>query len=130
MFEAHAHGAFELKVEGLILHAYIIGSWNIQAAYDYKEAVEKIIKPLVGHTWAMISVVDEWELYTPDCKPIMIELSHYAYASGLCKEAIVNQVASVKLEAFPAKIKGFPTFQRQFFHTKEEAVSWLNDEGF
>lgn len=128
MFEAH--GSFDLEVNGRILQANIKGGWNLESASAYKRAVETIVKPLLGEPWAMISVMDEWELYTPDCRPIILELCNIAYSGGLVREAMVNRIDSVKMQAFQSVVEGFPQFQRQLFQTKQQALTWLKEEGF
>jgi hypothetical protein len=122
MFEAH--GSFEIEVNGRILQANIKGGWNLESACAYKNAVETIVKPLIGEPWAMISIMDQWELYTPECKPIIRELCHNAYSNGLVREAMVNQFDSVKMQVFQSVVKG------QVFQTKQEGMTWLNQQGF
>jgi hypothetical protein len=128
MFEAH--GSFELAVRGNILQANIIGGWNVESAQQYSEAIKEITKPLFGKPWAIISVMDEWELFTPDCEPIIKALSAKAYQSGLVREAMVNRIDSIKMQPFHAEIRGAPLFERQFHSTIEEAITWLKSEGF
>jgi hypothetical protein len=128
MFEAH--GSFDIKVSGRILLVNVKGGWNIESAHDYSQAAQALIKPLFGAPWAVLAVMDEWELFTPDCSPVIQTLNQNAYRNGLVREAMVNQVDSVKLQAFPSAVEGFPQFERQIFRNKELAFEWLKKEGF
>lgn len=125
-----AHGTFELQREGRILVAKFKGAWNMESALNYQDAIQPMAAPLMGKPWAMISNMDEWELFTPECAPIIIKLSQAAYRGGLSREAMVNQTDSVKMQIFHKPISRFPEFQRAFFTTQEQARSWLNEQGF
>ena len=93
-------------------------------------AVDEILKPLVGQPWAMVTNLDDWELFTPDCGQVMQRSMHFAYSSGLIREVLVNRTNSIKMESFTPTIAGCPKFQRHFVKTKAEAFEWLNSQGF
>lgn len=128
MFEGH--GSFELMIRGNILQARIKGGWNEVTAKEYDVAVRDIISPILAKPWAMISVMDEWELFTPDCRPVIVKLCRYAYTNGLIREVMVNKHQSVKMQQFPLTNPYFPDFQRHIVSTISEAEEWLGAEGF
>lgn len=128
MFEAH--GSYDIALNGRILEVNVKGAWNVESANDYAGSVEKFVEVLQGKPWAMISIVDDFELFTPECYPVISKLSIKAYQGGLVKEAMVNFTDSVKMQVFKPNIDGYPDFQRAFFRTKKEATVWLKQEGF
>ena len=128
MFDAH--GSFDLVLNGRILEADVKGAWNVETAYAYAASVSHYIEILQGKPWALISIVDDFELFTPACYPVMVELAAKAYRSGLVNEAFVNYVDSIKMQVFKPKIAAFPDFHRAFFRTKPEALVWLKKQGF
>lgn len=125
-----SHGAFDLTLNGRILEADIKGAWNVETAHDYSASVGKFINVLSGEPWALISIVDDFELFTPECYPVIVKLAEKAYRSGLVNEAFVNYTDSIKMQVFKAKIDAFPDFQRGFFRTKVDALNWLKQQGF
>ena len=128
MFEAH--GTFELQVQGRILLAKFKGAWNLESALNYKREIEQVVSPLLGQPWAMVSNMNDWELFTPECAPVIIKLSQAAYRGGLVREAMVNQTDSIKMQIFHKPINGYPEFERAFFTTQDEAIRWLHAQGF
>jgi hypothetical protein len=128
MFEAH--GSFDIQISGHIMVVDIKGCWNVETALEYKIAIEKIIQPLIGKHWAILSIMDDWELFTPDCKPVIMKLSHDALINGLQREAMVDHNNGVKMQHFPTSIVAFPWFKRQFFTSTGQAYEWLKAEGF
>ena len=128
MFEAH--GSYDLVLRGRILEVNVKGAWNLESALDYAKSVDKFITSLSGQPWAMVSIIDDFELFTPDCKPVIQKLSRNAYRNGLVREAMVNFEYGIKIQAFQPTVKGFPTFKRGFFKTKPEAQVWLKEQGF
>ena len=128
MFEAH--GSFEMHISRRILQVDIKGCWNIETAFEYKTAVEKIAQTLIGQPWAMLSIMSDWELFTPDCKPVIMKLTRDALKNGLQREAMVDQKNGVKMQNFPLLIEDFPLFKRQFFTSNEQGYAWLKSQGF
>ncbi|MDM7861630.1 hypothetical protein QTP81_13600 [Alteromonas sp. ASW11-36] len=124
------HGEYDIKRSGNVLYVNLRGGWNEEAAIAYAKDIEQSIKPLINRPWAIISNLSDWELFTPECFPIISQLVIQAIQSGLCKEAIVSQPNSVKLQPFKLPKDAFPTFQRRFFPGLLEAKSWLMEEGF
>jgi hypothetical protein len=128
MFEAH--GSFSLTLTGRILRAELSGAWNSEAALAYESELQAMVQPLIGQPWASISIMNGWELYTPDCQPIITCMLDWARTHGLTQDVLVNQVPSIKMQAFPSTIKAFPAFHRHFVQTQEQAFALLKLAGF
>ena len=131
------HGEFVVTRQGNILVAQVYGAWNAETAKSYREAILKNIEPLNGDNWALISNLEKWELCTPDCQTLMMQLIVESKQKGLKREAIVNSnTQSVKLDLFTRYSNLEPSedantsFQRQFLATNNEAENWLKSEGF
>lgn len=131
------HGEFAVTRQGNILLVYASGAWNVETAKAYIHTIKEAIEHIKDESWALISNVEQWELCTPDCEILMVNLAKECRAKGLKREAIVNKnTKSVKLELFHKHSKqytGEPSpsqFQRRFLKTDTEAKSWLKNEGF
>lgn len=131
------HGGFDLKREKDILLVDVTGAWNAETAKAYREAIVKIMVPAKDKPWALISNVEQWELCTPDCKLLIVELTKHCRDNGLKREAVVNSnTASVKLDLFHKNMKKQTSkaspdvFERDFFETEKEAREWLKNEGY
>lgn len=133
----HEHGGFDLKLEDDILLVDVNGAWNAETAKAYRKAIVKTMEPAKGKSWALISNVEQWELCTPDCELMIVELTKYCRDNGLKREAVVNSnTASIKLELFHKHLKkqastSLPAvFQREFFKAEKEARAWLKSQGY
>ena len=131
------HGEFTVARQGNILLVHIIGAWNVETAKAYKQTFNKTIETIKDEAWALISNVEQWELCTPDCEILIVQLGVESRDKGLKREAVVNtNTESVKLDLFHKHIKKDTTeisphvFQRCFFKTDIEANQWLKNEGY
>lgn len=128
MFEAH--GSYDIKLDGQVMYLYIKGTWNLETALAYQKDVHQLAKRLPDSPWVTITDINEWDLFTPDCKPIIERLSHEAYKNGLVRDALVSSSQSIKTALFSRTVRDFPQFERQFFANIEQALLWLASEGF
>ncbi|MFT4809292.1 MAG: hypothetical protein ACI9LX_002639 [Paraglaciecola sp.] len=131
------HGEFTVTRQDNILLVHVIGAWNAETASAYTDTINKTIEPFNGKSWAIISNVDQWELCTPDCELLMVQLVAKCRDKSLKREAIVNcNIKSIKMELFHKHSKNNPSqispeeFQRRFFETDTEAREWLKNEGY
>jgi predicted type IV restriction endonuclease len=131
------HGDYTVTRQGNLLLVSVAGAWNAETAKAYKETINKAIELFNGKSWATISNVDQWELCTPDCELLMIQLLTECRDKNLQREAIVNRnIKSVKMDLFhKASKKDIPepspdVVPRRFFETDTEAKEWLNNEGY
>lgn len=133
------HGEFTVIRQGNILLAHSSGAWNVETAKAYTININKIIEPIKDKPWALISNVEMWELCTPDCQILMLELSAESRDKGLKREAVVNNnTESVKLDLFHKRtnkgtsetLEPSHVFQRCFFETDKQARQWLTNEGY
>jgi hypothetical protein len=130
------HGDFDVNLRGNILFLYIQGAWNIETSVAYQEAISEAIKPVIGKNWAAITLMDDWELCTPDSESVLFEIIKDAISKGLTREAVVNSKGTIKLQLFE-KYHNVKTpndtnipFKRRIYQDEEEALQWLATEGF
>lgn len=124
------HGEYDIKCSSNVLYVNLRGGWNEEAALAYSKKIKQCIEYFNNQPWAIISDLNDWELYTPECFPIISKLVLYAIQSGMRKEAIVSQTNSIKLQPFALDKDVFLTFERRFFTELDEAHIWLKDEGY
>jgi hypothetical protein len=131
------HGDFNLTLQGDILFVVVTGAWNAETANAYRAAILKTIEPSKGKLWGLISNICEFELCTPECELLIVQLAAECRGKGLKREAVVNKnIESVKLDLFHKHSKNAPSessrdvFQRRFFATDSEARFWLDNEGY
>ncbi|WP_293747196.1 hypothetical protein [uncultured Paraglaciecola sp.] len=131
------HGGFKVTLVGDIVLVVVTGAWNAETAKAYSEVFLEIISPIKDKPWGLISDVMEWELCTPDCELLIVQLSVECKRLGMKREAIINtNIESVKLDLFHKYTKKQPSkalpdvFERRFFKTDSEAKEWLKNEGY
>ncbi len=128
MFEAH--GSFDTQIYKNVLLVKIIGPWNLETALAYQYHINRITAPLVGAPWAMITDLYDWELYTPDCYPVIHQLVNHCIENGLQREAVLSPEKSVKRRPFQIDRAHYPQFNRAFFTDYRPARQWLAEQAF
>jgi hypothetical protein len=130
------HGNFHLELKGNLLFITISGAWNREAALEYESAIVEATKPLIGIPWAVITVIDDWELCTPDSALVMVGMIKTAIKNGLVREAVVNSKGTIKLEIYEKYKKekrngpDNKLFVRHIFQNSDAALEWLSKDGF
>lgn len=131
------HGGFKVVLQDDVLFVTVTGAWNAETANAYKDVIHKTIAPLKGTFWGLISDVSAWELCTPDCELIIVELSAHCREEGLKREAMVNKsTESIKLELFHKHLSNNTpespphVFHRHFVKSQAEAKEWLMQQGY
>jgi hypothetical protein len=130
------HGTFKIELQDDIVFVDMIGAWNLETAIAFSAEIKALTKQIYGRPWAALTRMDEWELCTPDCEPVIVEFSLDAKRSGLTREAVVNEKESTKLELFSrfrndSLVKqANPEFERRFFKNLASGLAWLHSEGF
>lgn len=78
----------------------------------------------------MLNDINDWELATKDCEPLLIKMVDAAIEQGLCREAVINSQGVIKIEQFNLSLTDRAGFKRKFFKDEMTALKWLEDEGF
>jgi hypothetical protein len=130
------HGCFHVELRGNILFLEIEGAWNIETALAFQKVISETIKPVIGKTWATITLMSNWELCTPDSETVIVNITIDAITKGLVREAVVNNSGSIKLELFEKYRNVTPpgdskiSFKRHIYNDEETALEWLASAGF
>ncbi|MEP0355299.1 MAG: hypothetical protein ABJH06_11910 [Paraglaciecola sp.] len=129
------HGAFLLTRCGRVLFLEMKGAWNLETTLAFRRAVLDEATELNGQEWSLVTDMTEWELFTPECEPIVFETLKQSVSSGLTREALINNNGSIKLNLFKKYknkslyFNGLHIFKRQFFTQKQDGILWLQQEG-
>lgn len=130
--EAHGSFAFTFEKEYTLLAAS--GSWNLECAEIYDALLRKRVESKPDVTRCIIVDGRNWGLETPECGAKIKEL--HQFLSGYYK-AIYNayylspENFQVRQFLLDQRNKDFgDVFHWQYFHVLDEAVAWLNSNGF
>ena len=126
-----AHGSFKIARHKNVLIVWSSGAWNLETVNEYAAAAAVHTMPIIDKPWSQISNISEWELATPDVEPVIARLLREGSERGLCREAVINDAGTVKLEQFDRSKKVvIEGFKRRFFTCYKDAAAWLREEGF
>ena len=130
------HGGFNVSLKGDILVVVVTGAWNAETAKAYEDVVHRCVSAIKGKTWGLVCNLSEWELCTPDCELMIIDLVTKCRHSGMHREAFICETDSVKLDLFYKRDKKnisevtVERQQRRFFNSNQAAWEWLKNEGY
>jgi hypothetical protein len=134
MFEQH--GNFSVIVANNTITLTLEGAWNVETSVAYQREIKEKAHLLKGRPFGVLTLLDDWELCTPECEKVLVDIVQTAISWGMQKEAVVNDKGAAKLLLFE-KHKHLHIddikekhFHRRIFSHKSDAVSWLASEGF
>lgn len=134
MFEQH--GNFNVFVVNNTITLTLEGAWNVETSLAYQREIREKATPLKGSPFGVLTLLDDWELCTPECEKVLVEIVQAAISWGMQKEAVVNNNGAAKLLLFE-KHKHLHIddikekhFHRRIFSQQSDAISWLAREGF
>ena len=126
-----AHGSFDLTVDNQVLIARISGAWNEEESWLYFERVKEIIQPIMAQPWALLLLMNGWELGTPETERVTKEMVKWVSTHGLYKVAEVykpNMLIQLHIERIVEE--GPDEIERRHFINDKEAIAWLASNGF
>ncbi|WP_133468994.1 hypothetical protein [Paraglaciecola marina] len=129
------HGLYSLTRYERVLFLEMKGGWNQETTRAFQQDIYQKSAVLHGKPWTVITEMTDWELFTPECEPIIVETVKQSVANGLTREALINSKGSIKLhlfEKYKEQTLYFDkhiAFKRHFFTDMEAAVQWLKSEG-
>ena len=125
------HGEFELSVSGNILVARLIGGWNEEAARAFDREFRQVAEPLIGSDWGHLLCLEDWSLEVPEMGPVIEDLVQWCIDNGLKRAAQVYSASMLKqLQLDDMVVEQSGNFQRCTFRTKDDALTWLAQQGF
>ncbi|WP_421132344.1 hypothetical protein [Alteromonas sp. A079] len=134
MFEQH--GNFNVFVVNNTITLTLEGAWNVETSLAYQQEIREKARHLKGSPFGVLTLLNDWELCTPECEKVLVEIVQTAISWGMQKEAVINDTGAAKLLLFE-KHKHLHIndckedhFHRRIFSQKSDAVSWLASAGF
>jgi len=126
-----AHGSFDLRVNNQVLIARISGAWNEEESWLYFEKVKEIAQTIINKPWALLLLMNGWELGTPETEVATKEMVKWVSKHGLHKVAEVYDPSPLLQLHIDRIVKEGPDeIERCHFTDEKEAIAWLADEGF
>jgi hypothetical protein len=128
------HGSFAFKYETDYTLISVAESWNMECVEIYNALLRKRMESSLPQKRCVIFDGREWGFQTPECFDKFIELNQSI--SGYFKTLFIAYYLAPKnfdlskflLDATNYEFKD--TMQWKFFQNLQEAVFWLNSEGF
>lgn len=132
--DKNAHGSFAFKFETNYTLISVAESWNMECVEIYNALLKKRVESSLPQKRCVIFDGREWGFQTPDCYDKFIELNQTI--SGYFKTLFIAYYLAPEnfhlskhlLDAANDEFK--ESMQWQFFNNLQDAVFWLNSEGF
>lgn len=77
-----AHGDHQLQWHDNIVVARLHGTWNEEAADEYRRTLKKQVKSLQGHAWCRVVDLSDYELHTPEVVGPIQDFADWAEQNG------------------------------------------------
>ncbi len=132
--DKNAHGSFALKFETNYTLISVAESWNTECVEIYNALLKKRVKSTPKQKRCVIFDGREWGFQTPGCYQKFIELNQQikgsfealfiAYYLAPKNFHLSKHLLDEANNEFTASM------QWKFFNNLQDAVSWLNSEGF
>ena len=121
------HGGLKLWVENNIVFMEVSGSWNLEKAKEFTQALNNDITPLVTPPFGAIGILhDDW-MPTADALPYLNEATRRAIEFGLVREAYVSSSAlSARVTHKLVLPNESHRYQKQEFSNLDDAIAWIN----
>lgn len=118
------HGEIEIILDGNIIIATLVGSFNEEGAIKYTESVKEIVKNLKGESYAILVDNSNLDGGTPEAYQVLEKYNQWLNSTNITAKAItVKDTITVDL------IKSLsPSIQHQNirkFIEKDLALKWL-----
>ena len=127
------HGNWNISLNNKTLVINGKGGWNEEAAIEFTEDLKKAAVPLLNDKWAILTILDNWELATPECEKHFKALAEWFVAHNCIRECHVYDGSYTKdnlLERYVPENKDQDTFINRKFNKRQDAISWLESSGF
>lgn len=125
------HGRWKICVDNQVVMQWFADSWNEEAAITYIKEFREKVKPLINSQWAIISILENWELGVPEIEQHIVEHCDWFKAHGCVKDCHVyspNILKEMQLEKMISCSEN--NYERKVFSQTEDAVKWLASVGF
>ena len=124
------HGFYHIYKKNRVIEIIASGTWNEETARAFLKDIDETINTLNGLTFATLVDTQLWDLGTPEFQSSILEGTTQFIGKGLQFEAYVAGRGSVKLAQLKAMTPQKDNYERRFFDSHIEAISWLAENGF
>jgi hypothetical protein len=125
------HGRWKLKVENNVMMQWFADSWNEEAVVACIADCKKAAQPLIGTNWAIISIFENWKLGVPSIEKHVTKYCGWFKEHGCVKDCHVYSPDAMKEMQLEKMIPvSEPGYERRVFTNLNDAVEWLESEGF
>ena len=125
------HGRWKLEVNNNVMMQWFADSWNEEAIIAYVKDFRATAQPLVGKDWAIISIFEEWELGVPAIEKHVVEHCEWFKKNGCIKDCHIYSPDAAKEMQLEKMIPHTePGYERRVFTNINDAITWLESEGF
>ena len=124
------HGFYHIYKKNRVIEIIASGTWNYEAAEAFLADTNTVIDSLNGESFATLVDTQLWDLGTPEFQQSILQGTRQIVNRGLIFEAYVAGKGSVKLAQLSAMTPKVEGYERCFFESHIEAMSWLIEKGF
>ncbi|WP_156896283.1 STAS/SEC14 domain-containing protein [Aestuariibacter salexigens] len=121
------HGSFDVTTENNMLIAKSFGSFNLEGAIDYCNAIKRAVEHINHSAFGVLIDLTEFEGCTPDGWQEVNKLTDFLLTTNMKSKAIVASSAFTVAAASSVYQKGLQINTRAF-EDLNEATDWLNKE--
>jgi hypothetical protein len=125
------HGDWKIEVNNNVILQWFEGSWNEEAIIAYMHEFREVASQLVDRSWAILSVLEEWELCVPETEKHISDHAYWFIENGCTHDCHVfskNEIKKMQLnKMIPTKCENY---ERRIFVDINESIEWLQSEGF
>ena len=129
-FKFMPHGEFSVATEGRILVVRTVGPWNEELIRLYSRTVAENVEALAGAPWALLGVISDEGLHTPDSFSATVETVRKHRIRGRIASAIILQHVSAReiVRSMFSRLYTEAGEPFAFFEDEESARGWLSEK--
>ena len=122
--KGNQHGEVDILLDGNIIIATLIGSFNEKGAIEYTEGVKGIVKNFEGEDYAILVDNSNMEGGTPEAYQVLEKYHQWLNQTNLVAQAIVVKtlITTELIKSLSPSVKLQTT---RSFQDKELAFEWL-----
>ncbi len=125
------HGSWKIEVNNNVMLQWFEGSWNEEAAITYIKEFREAASQLVGSPWAILSVLEDWQLGAPEIEQHIGEHAAWFINNGCTHDCHVYSRSAAKRMQLNKMIPHKEgNYERRVFDDFNLSAAWLNENGF
>jgi len=124
-------GSWKIEVNNNVILQWFECSWNEEAAIAYIKEFKKVTSQLATRPWAILSVLEDWELGTPEIEKHISAIAAWFIENGCTHDCHIYSRSDLKKMQLDKMIPYKEvSYERRTFGDFNESVEWLKSEGF